>query len=122
MENRFTFALLLKDILLSLLSLISFLVDIVLDLWTVACLYEEKRFISMGLLLVLLLSSSVLIQIFSWFWYSDFFRTLETNVEKFIARYSLLTLVHIFQFGVFLRFALLFSFYIPEIKKVRRTE
>ncbi|XP_060760559.1 XK-related protein 8-like [Neoarius graeffei] len=107
MEEGFPFHLAFLDVLFSLLSLLLFLVDVVLDLWTIVSLYEEQRYFSMGLLIFLLLSSSVLLQIFSWLWYSDSSVTLETKVEKFITRYGLLALVHILQLGVFLRFAAL---------------
>lgn len=110
MEEGFPLKLGLSDVLFSLLSLLFYLVDVVLDLWTVACLYEEKQYFAMGLLIFLLLSSSVLMQIFSWLWYSDSSITLETKVEKFVARHGLLTPVHVCQLGVFLRFALCFLF------------
>ncbi|KAI5087403.1 XK-related protein 8-like, partial [Silurus meridionalis] len=89
----------------SLLSLIFFLVDVVLDLWAIDCLYKEEKYFSMGLLICLLVSSSVLLQIFSWLWYTDSSRILETNVERFFSTRGLLPLVHICQFGLFLRFA-----------------
>ncbi|MCI4395342.1 hypothetical protein PGIGA_G00179240 [Pangasianodon gigas] len=87
----------------SLLSPLLFIIDVVLDLWAVVSLYEEQKYFSVGLLVFLLLTSSVLLQIFSWMWYSDSSKILETKVERFIIKHGLLTLVHILQLGVFLR-------------------
>ncbi|XP_060760561.1 XK-related protein 8-like [Neoarius graeffei] len=117
MEEGFPFNLAFLDALFSLLSLVFFLVDVVLDLWAIACLYEEQRYFSMGLLIFLLLSSSVLVQLFSWLWYSDSSVTLETKVEKFIIRHGLLAPVHIFQLGVFLRIAVIMEISICRFKQ-----
>lgn len=111
MEEGFPFHLALADVLFSLLSLLLFLVDVVLDLWVIVSLYEEQKYFSMALLIFLLLSSSVLLQIFSWLWYSDSSKNLETKVERFVSRHGLVTLVHVCQLGIFLRFMLLFHFF-----------
>lgn len=106
MEEGFPFSVVLLNVLFSGLSLLFFLADVVLDLWAVECLYEERKYFSMGLLISLLLGSSVVLHIFSWLWYSDSSITLETKVERFVSRHGLLAPVHICQLGVFLRFAL----------------
>ncbi|KAI5621712.1 XK-related protein 8-like, partial [Silurus asotus] len=98
----------------SVLSLLLFLVDIALDLWAIVSFYEEQKYFSMGLLVCILLSSSVLLQIYSWIWYTDSSKNLKTNVEEFISRPWLMNIVHIFQLGVFTRFVLLLSFYIAR--------
>ncbi|KAB5517730.1 hypothetical protein PHYPO_G00170560 [Pangasianodon hypophthalmus] len=105
MEEGFPFNFALSDVFFSLISLLLFLMDVVLDLWAIVSLYEEQKYFSMGLLIFLLLSSSVLLQIFSWIWYSESSKNLETKVERFISRHGLLAPVHICQLGVFLRFA-----------------
>ncbi|KAF5892415.1 XK-related protein 8-like, partial [Clarias magur] len=105
MEESFPFNLALTDVGFSVVSLLLFIGDIVLDLWAVACLYEEQKYLSMGLLIFLLLGSSVLQQIFSWLWYCDTSKELVSKAENFIDRHSLMAPVHIFQLGVFLRFA-----------------
>lgn len=111
MEESFSFCLAFSRVVSSLLSLIFFLLDVVLDLWAIECLYEKEKYFSIGLLIFFLLGSSVLMQIFSWIWYSDPDKTApETKVESFIRRHNLLGLVHIFQLGVLLRFVLLFYF------------
>ncbi|KAM9434945.1 XK-related protein 8-like [Clarias gariepinus] len=105
MEEGFPFHLALPDVLISLLSLLFFLLDVVLDLWAIDCLYKEEKYSSMGLLIFFLLSSSILVQTYSWLWYSDSSVTLDTKVERFIKRHGLMAPVHICQLSVFLRFA-----------------
>ncbi|KAK2864755.1 hypothetical protein Q7C36_003909 [Tachysurus vachellii] len=106
MEVEGSFCLTFSGVVISFLSLIFFLLDAVLDLWAVECLYEHKKYFSIGLLIFFLLGSSVLMQIFSWIWYSDPDKTApETKIESFIRRHNLLSLVHIFQLGVLLRIA-----------------
>ncbi|XP_076864297.1 XK-related protein 8-like [Brachyhypopomus gauderio] len=103
MEETFPFHLFKVDILLSLLGFIFSLVDIALDIWAVVSLYQEGSYISLGLLIFLLLGSSVLLHVFSWIWYSDPSIILETKTEKFAEKYGLLGLLHICQLGMFLR-------------------
>ncbi|KAK3508412.1 hypothetical protein QTP70_028167, partial [Hemibagrus guttatus] len=106
MEEGFPFHLTVPDVCFSFLSLILFLADVSLDLWAVAGLYEEEKYFPMGLLIFLLLGSSVLMQIYSWIWYSDPDETdPKTKVEEFFRRHNLLGPVHIFQLGIVLRFA-----------------
>ncbi|KAI5621711.1 XK-related protein 8-like [Silurus asotus] len=116
MEEGFPFHFLWSDVIFSVLSLFLFLVDIALDVWAIVSLYEEQKYFSMGLLICILLSSSVLLQIFSWLWYTDSSKNLETNVEKFISRHGLMNIVHIFQLGVFVRFAAVMEISITSIK------
>ncbi|KAF7686385.1 hypothetical protein HF521_015747 [Silurus meridionalis] len=116
MEEGFPFHFLWSDVIFSVLSLLLFLVDIALDVWAIVSLYEEQKYFSMGLLICILLSSSVLLQIFSWLWYTDSSKNLETNVEKFISRHGLMNIVHIFQLGVFVRFAAVMEISITSIK------
>ncbi|KAK3525072.1 hypothetical protein QTP86_014403, partial [Hemibagrus guttatus] len=105
MEEGIPFHFAFSDVVVLFLSLIFFLLDVVLDLLAMECLYVEKEYFSLGLLIFLLLGSSVVIQIFSWIWYSDPNKTApETKVESFIRRHGVLGLVHICQLGVFLRF------------------
>ncbi|KAM9434517.1 XK-related protein 8-like [Clarias gariepinus] len=122
METFFLFDLPLGSILFPVVSLLIFVVDIVLDLWAVVCLYEEQKYFSMGLLIFLLLSSSVLLQIFSWIWYSDPSKHQESKIETFISIHSLMAPVHIFQLGVFLRFAAVMEISIRRFKQNVRKE
>ncbi|XP_060721481.1 XK-related protein 8-like [Tachysurus vachellii] len=118
MEVEGSFCLTFSGVVISFLSLIFFLLDAVLDLWAVECLYEHKKYFSIGLLIFFLLGSSVLMQIFSWIWYSDPDKTApETKIESFIRRHNLLSLVHIFQLGVLLRIAAVIETSICRFKR-----
>ncbi|XP_056154556.1 XK-related protein 8-like isoform X2 [Lampris incognitus] len=57
------------DLLMTFGGLVFFLVDIVLDALTVVTFYEEENYVYLGLLLLFLLGSSVLAQVYSWLWY-----------------------------------------------------
>ncbi|TSK28296.1 XK-related protein 8 [Bagarius yarrelli] len=106
MEEGFSLGVAFSGVFFLFLSLIFYLVDVALDLWAIDCLLKEKKYFSMGLLIFLLLGSSVLLQIFSWLWYSEHKKNgLETKVERFVSKHGLLGPVHICQLGVFLRFA-----------------
>lgn len=90
------------DFLFTCLGLIFLLLDIVLDIVAVVSLYEEKEYVSLGVLLLFLVGSSVLVQAFSWLWYSyeDFNR--ETTVEKCVS-VTCLKLLHWLQLGIYFR-------------------
>ncbi|KAI5087405.1 XK-related protein 8-like [Silurus meridionalis] len=75
-----------------------YIIDVVLDLWAVVSLYKEQNYIAMGVLIFLLLSSSILLNIFSWRWNTDC-----PPEGGFIIENKLLLLVHILQLGVFHR-------------------
>lgn len=96
------------DFLLTCLGLLFFLFDIALDTWAVVCFYQEEAYICLGLLLLFLLGSSVLVQVYSWLWYhyDDFKR--ETKVEKCLNLFTL-KLLHVFQLGIYLRHAGVFE-------------
>lgn len=92
------------DFLMNLLSLAFFLTDVVLDVLAVVDFYREEDYVALGLLVFLLVGSSVLGQIYSWLWYSyDGFQT-QTKVEGCLNRLSL-RIVHYCQMGIYLRFA-----------------
>ncbi|XP_050993547.1 XK-related protein 8-like isoform X3 [Labeo rohita] len=59
----------------------------------------------MAVMIFLLLGSSVLLQVFSWIWYSDSVGKIETKVEKFADKHLLIKPFHFLQLGVCLRFA-----------------
>ncbi|XP_062865635.1 XK-related protein 8-like [Trichomycterus rosablanca] len=105
MEEGTPFMLRPSDSLLSVLSLLLYLLDVALDAWAVVSLAQEEEYVLMALLIVLLLGSSVLLQVFSWTWYSESAGDLTTSVEKFTQRRGLMTPLHVLQLGVFLRFA-----------------
>uniref|UniRef100_A0A8C2J8Q4 XK-related protein n=1 Tax=Cyprinus carpio TaxID=7962 RepID=A0A8C2J8Q4_CYPCA len=54
-----------------------------LDIWAVVSFYQDGAYVYMAVMIFLLLGSSVLLQVFSWLWYSDSLDKIETKVEKF---------------------------------------
>ncbi|XP_043073260.1 XK-related protein 8-like [Puntigrus tetrazona] len=103
-QESFPFGFLLKY-LFTLLGLSLFLLDIALDIWTVVSFYQDGAYVYMAVMIFLLLGSSVLLQVFSWLWYSDSLDRIETNVEKFANQHSLIKPIHFLQLGVYLRYA-----------------
>lgn len=99
-----------SDVLASLLSLCLCLWNVVANVWTVLVFYQEQNYVSMGVFVFLVLSSSVLLETFSWLWYSDSSEYMQTDVERFTNTHRLLALVHILQLGVVLRFVIHFLF------------
>ncbi|KAK5613458.1 hypothetical protein CRENBAI_021430 [Crenichthys baileyi] len=80
-----------------------FLLDIVLDVLAALNFYQEEAYLCLAVLLVLLIGSSVLTQLYSWFWYSyDEFDT-STKVEGFLK--PSLGILHMFQLGIYVRHA-----------------
>ncbi|MEQ2178915.1 hypothetical protein GOODEAATRI_019106 [Goodea atripinnis] len=78
-----------------------FLLDIVLDVLAAVNFYQEEAYLCLAVLLVLLIGSSVLTQLYSWFWYSyDEFDT-STKVEGFLK--PSLGILHMFQLGIYVR-------------------
>ncbi|XP_070777453.1 XK-related protein 8-like [Enoplosus armatus] len=92
------------DFLLTCVGLVFLLADIVLDILAVVTFYQEKDYVSLCILILFLLGSSVLVQAFSWLWYSyeDFRR--QTKVEKSLSP-TQLKLLHVLQLGIYLRHA-----------------
>ncbi len=101
-QERFTLFHLLKY-LFTLVGLLLFLLDIALDIWTVVSFYQDGAYVYMAVMIFLLLGSSVLLQVFSWLWYSDSLDKIETKVEKFADRHLLIKPFHFLQLGVHLR-------------------
>ncbi|XP_008284019.1 XK-related protein 8-like [Stegastes partitus] len=81
-----------------------FLMDVVLDALAVVNFYQERAYGSLAVLLVLLLGSSVLVQVYSWLWYSYDNFHMETRVERSLSR-NQLGLVHLLQLGIYFRHA-----------------
>ncbi|XP_043073261.1 XK-related protein 8-like [Puntigrus tetrazona] len=103
-QERFTLSYLLKY-LFTLLGLLLFLLDIALDIWTVVSFYQDGAYVYMAVMIFLLLGSSVLLQVFSWLWYSDSLDKIKTKVEKFANQHLLINPLHFLQLGVYLRYA-----------------
>ncbi|XP_051949359.1 XK-related protein 8-like [Xyrauchen texanus] len=105
MEEDFPFHSTLFDYLLTLLGLFLYLLDVCLDIWTAVSFYQDGAYGYLAVLIFLLLGSSVLLQVFSWLWYSDVLDKLETGVEKCVNRHRLIKPVHVLQLGVCFRYA-----------------
>ncbi|XP_048057085.1 XK-related protein 8-like [Megalobrama amblycephala] len=105
MEESCHFFCYLLKYLYVLVGLLFFLLDIALDIWTVVSFYQNGDYVYMAVMIFLLLGSSVLLQVFSWLWYSDCLDELETKVETFAKKHILIKPFHFLQLGVFLRYA-----------------
>ncbi|XP_005170156.1 XK-related protein 8 [Danio rerio] len=105
MEASSTFHYSFVYYLFTWIGLFLFLLDIVMDIRTVVSLYQEEAYVFMGLMIFFLVGSSVLLQVFSWIWYSDSLDELETEVEKFTKEKKLIKPFHFLQLGVYLRYA-----------------
>lgn len=90
------------DFLFTCLGLVFLLVDIGLDVFTVVSFYQEKAYVPLGILLLLLLGSSVLVQIYSLLFYSYDNFERQTRVENCLSK-RLLKLLHVFQLGIYFR-------------------
>ncbi|XP_076611070.1 XK-related protein 8-like [Chaetodon auriga] len=92
------------DFLFTCVGLVFLLLDIGLDMWAAVTFYQEKAYVKLSILLLFLLGSSVLVQAFSWLWYSYEGFKRETKVEKWLSRGQLLVL-HVLQLGIYIRHA-----------------
>ncbi|XP_041664673.1 XK-related protein 8-like [Cheilinus undulatus] len=92
------------DFVLTCLGLIFLLLDIALDVWAVVSLYQEKAYGSLGVLVLFLVGSSVLVQAFSWLWFSYENFKMETTVGKDLTKRQLKVL-HVLQLGIYFRHA-----------------
>ncbi|XP_036948858.1 XK-related protein 8-like [Acanthopagrus latus] len=109
------------DFLFTVAGLGLLVLDIVLDVYAVVSFYNEKAYVPLGFLLLFLVGSSVLVQAFSWLWYSyeDFKR--ETKVEKCLSL-SQLRLFHVLQLGIYIRHAGVFEFSVRSFCSKLHTE
>ncbi|KAM9838247.1 XK-related protein 8-like [Aulostomus maculatus] len=99
---RFSFSRL--DFLCTCVGLVLLLADIVLDIIAAVSFYQDEDYVCLGILLLFLVGSSVLVQVYSWLWYSyqDFDRV--TKVESCLSM-GQLKLLHFFQLGIYFRHA-----------------
>uniref|UniRef100_A0A3P9J152 XK-related protein n=1 Tax=Oryzias latipes TaxID=8090 RepID=A0A3P9J152_ORYLA len=89
------------DFVFSCLGLPLFLADVVLDVIAVVDFYKEEAWVRLSVLLLLLVGSSVLIQVYSWKWYIGDGLHLQTRVESGLKK-GLKTL-HVLQLGIYVR-------------------
>ncbi|XP_077404094.1 XK-related protein 8-like [Vanacampus margaritifer] len=93
------------DCFLTYVGLAFLLLDIGLDTGTAVSLYQDEEYVYLGILIFVLLGSSVLVQTYSWLWYTyDDFERVVTKVEKCLSR-TQLKAVHFLQLGVYFRHA-----------------
>ena len=90
--------------LLTCLGLLFLVLDIVLDVFAVVSFYQEKAYVPLGILLLLLVGSSILVQAFSWLWYSYGGYEKVSTVDKCLTL-SQLKLLHVLQLGIYFRYA-----------------
>ncbi|CAM4634051.1 unnamed protein product [Leuciscus chuanchicus] len=82
MEESFPFPYSLLEYLFTWVGLLLFLLDIALDIRTVVLFYQDGDYVYMAVMIFLLLGSSILLQVFSWLWYSDCLDELKTKAEE----------------------------------------
>uniref|UniRef100_A0A3P9A993 XK-related protein n=1 Tax=Esox lucius TaxID=8010 RepID=A0A3P9A993_ESOLU len=84
-----------------LFCLVFFLLDAVLDVYTVVSLYQEEAYVFMGFLVFILLGSSLLVNGFSWLWYVHDKDEREIKTEGLVQNLRTLKILHLFQMGLF---------------------
>lgn len=87
------------DVLVGLLSALSFLLDLVADLWAVVQYVLVGRYLWAGLVLMLLAQSSVLLQLFSWLWLT----ADPTELHHLQPSRRFLAVLHLLQLGYLYR-------------------
>lgn len=90
------------DFFFTCIGLLFLLLDIGLDILAVVTFYQEKAYVCLGILVLFLLGSSVLVQAFSWLWYSYEGFKRETEVDKCLSQ-TQLKLLHVLQLGIYFR-------------------
>ncbi|XP_047232007.1 XK-related protein 8-like [Girardinichthys multiradiatus] len=100
------------DFLFTSAGLPLFLFDIVMDVLAAVNFYKEEAYLCLAVLLVLLIGSSVLAQLYSWLWYSyDEFK-METKLEDFLK--PILGVLHMFQLGMYIRHLAVLEAFMPN--------
>lgn len=87
-----------SGVVASSLSLILLFWNLAANAWAVVSFHQEQKYFSMGLFLFLILSSSMLLQGFSWLWYTESSEKMDSNNEV-----KLINVLHVLQLGVFYR-------------------
>lgn len=93
------------DFVLTLMGLCFLLLDIALDIWAVVTFYQEKAYVSLVILVLLLVVSSVLAQVFSWLWYRDEEFVKQPVVKSLRLSPGKVKLLHVLQCGIYFRHA-----------------
>ncbi|XP_060721473.1 XK-related protein 8-like [Tachysurus vachellii] len=98
MKRDFSFWSRASSVVASSLSLILLFWNLAANVWAVVSFHQEQKYFSMGLFLFLILSSSMLLQAFSWLWYTESSEKMDSSNEV-----KLINVLHILQLGVFYR-------------------
>ncbi|XDV34543.1 hypothetical protein PO909_004694 [Leuciscus waleckii] len=120
MEESFPFPYSLLEYLFTWVGLLLFLLDIALDIRTVVLFYQDGDYVYMAVMIFLLLGSSILLQVFSWLWYSDCLDELKTKAEAFADRHKLIKPLHFLQLGLYLRSVIYLLLNFPRIVLTNR--
>ncbi|KAG5265011.1 hypothetical protein AALO_G00260460 [Alosa alosa] len=126
MDDGIPFLYPFSDFGLNIVGLIFFLLDLILDIWAVVTFYQEEAYVSMGVLIFLLVGSSVLLQAFSWLWYNYSSEEEKKELakyiylEKYFHNRTLLGVLHVCQLGVFLRFASVMEISLRSLTSAQR--
>lgn len=87
------------DVVVGLVSILSFLLDLIADVWAVVQYVLLGRYLWAALVLVLLGQASVLLQLFSWFWLTaDPAELHQSQLSR-----PFLALLHLLQLGYLYR-------------------
>ncbi|XP_008329292.1 XK-related protein 8-like [Cynoglossus semilaevis] len=92
------------DFIFTCLGLVFLVLDIALDIFAVVSFYQEEAYVILGVLVLVLVGSSILVQVFSWLWYSYEEFSRSTVVEKSLSLWQL-GVVHLLQLGAYVRHA-----------------
>lgn len=109
MEEDVPFIYTCIDCIFNILGVVLFVIDLVLDVLAVLTFYHEEAYVTMGVLIFLLLGSSVLLHTFSWFWYTYGSEEERKSLGKYVylGKYlrnrKLLGVLHLCQLAVVLR-------------------
>lgn len=87
------------DVVIGLVSTLSFLLDLVADLWAVIQYVLVGRYLWAALVVVLLGQASVLLQLFSWLWLT----ADPTELHQLQPSRRFLALLHLLQLGYLYR-------------------
>nr|XP_057902622.1 XK-related protein 8-like [Doryrhamphus excisus] len=92
------------DCIFTYLGLAFLMLDICLDVGAAVTFYQEEKYVSLGILLLFLLGSSAVVQVYSWLWYTYDNFHMVTKVENSLGRLQL-KILHFFQLGTYFRHA-----------------
>lgn len=97
------------DFVFSVIGVCTFLFDWGCDVWVATEFYSRGDFFWFGVLVGLMVLSSVVVQLFSWFWFKydrelEGFNAKTSSENIFLGnRVKLSCLLHVFQLGFFCR-------------------